>query len=108
MKFTVIDAGCFFLTTELIYTCADRSTARSVQAHTGRDAALPGTRRGEGGFFFHTKVTRPARDASARTAAFTPTPCRYFAGPVPPEPFLETYLKRPNPRSFFLHQGVML
>eukprot|EP00966_Prymnesium_polylepis_P318050 7346683-Prymnesium_polylepis.1 len=38
----------YFFTTELIYTCADRSTARCVPAHK-LDAALPGTRRGEGG-----------------------------------------------------------
>ena len=43
------------------------------------------------------------------TAALTCTPCRYFKGQVPSEPFLETYLKRPNPMSFFCsHQGFML
>ena len=42
------------------------------------------------------------------TAALTCTPCRYLGGRVPSEPFLETYLKRPNPRSFFCsHQGFM-
>jgi hypothetical protein len=46
---------------------------------------------------------------SSPTAALTCTQCRYFEGRVPPEPFLETYLKRPNPRSLFSsHQGVML
>ena len=44
-----------------------------------------------------------------RTGALTLIPCRYLGGRVPSEPFLETYLKRPNPRSFFSsHQGVML
>ena len=40
------------------------------------------------------------------TAALTCTQCRYLRGRVPSEPFLETYLKRPNPRSFFLHIRV--
>ena len=57
----------------------------------------------------HSRVHEQVEEPSGRTAALTCTPCRYFKGRVPPKPFQETYLKRPNPRSFFCsHQGFML
>eukprot|EP00966_Prymnesium_polylepis_P202713 4696390-Prymnesium_polylepis.1 len=49
--------------------------------------------------------TRVISRPNGRTAASTCTQRRYFRDRVLPEPFLETYLKRPNPRSLLFTSG---
>jgi hypothetical protein len=56
-------------------------------------------------FCFFSAGQGSARGPSIPTWPLTGILCRYLGGRVPPEPFLETYLKRQNPR-FFIHIRV--
>eukprot|EP00966_Prymnesium_polylepis_P104415 2418387-Prymnesium_polylepis.1 len=59
---------------------------------------MSGRNEGAGGLSPPTDVEAWPGSPCARTGPLTLILCGYFKGRVPAEPFLETYLKRQNPR----------